>query len=67
VLLLNLASPGGELLAIPFVAGTGVVVFSGTLPNDLALAGVAVATQGVGLGGGAGIRLHNAYDLVAGF
>ena len=65
-LLVDITDPQGELLAFPPAAGVGVVVFGATIPTDPALCGFSFSTQGYGVGGGAGIRLHNAYDLVIG-
>ncbi|MEW6072917.1 MAG: hypothetical protein AB1726_10055 [Planctomycetota bacterium] len=65
-LLVDITDPNGELLQLPLQAGTGVVGFSLSIPDDPALCGIPFATRGYGLGGGAGIRLHNAYDLVLG-
>ncbi|MFT5690123.1 MAG: hypothetical protein ACI8PQ_002974, partial [Planctomycetota bacterium] len=65
VLLVNVGDPAGELLNLPATAGTGVVAFSTSIPNDTALCGITAATQGFGFGGGS-ITLHNAYDLTVG-
>lgn len=65
-LLIDPLSPGGELLHLLPSLGTGLVTFSLTVPNDVALAGFTLSTQGGGFGG-SGLRLDNAYDLVVGY
>ncbi len=65
-LLIDPLSPGGELLQLPPAYGYGVVTFSVPIPDDVALAGFMLSTQGAGLGGGGGTTLHNAYDLFVG-
>lgn len=62
--LVNVLDPAGELLHLPAGVGGGSVGFSGLVPNDSALLGFSLATQGIGFGGG--ICLYNAYDLVVG-
>ena len=64
VLLVNIADPGGEVLALPLGAGTGVVPFNLEIPNSLSLLGFTLSTQGIGLGGG--VSLHNAFDHTIG-
>ena len=64
--LVNVFDPAGELLALPAGAGAGSVAFSGPVPNDASLLGFTLSTQGLGFGGGAGVTLHDAYDLVVG-
>lgn len=64
VLLVNIADPGGELLALPLGFGGAVLPFSLGIPNDVNLLGLNLATQGVGFGGT--VNLHNAFDLQVG-
>ncbi len=66
-LLIDPTSPDGELLQLPPAYGYGVVSFSAEIPEDVALIGFALSTQGAGLGGGGGTNLHNAFDLIAGY
>jgi len=65
-LLVNIADLNGELMGLGVKAGAGVVGFSVPIPGDAALCGFAAFTQGFGMGGGGGINLHNAYDLILG-
>ncbi|MEW6071335.1 MAG: hypothetical protein AB1726_01910 [Planctomycetota bacterium] len=65
-LLVNVGDPNGELLGLPGIFGVGIVNFSALVPVDPAFIGFHFSTQGYGFGGGAGVRLHNAYDLVVG-
>jgi len=65
-LLVDPLSSGGEMLQMPPAYGYGVVTFSASIPNDVALVGCTLSTQGAGLGGANGTTLHNAYDLFVG-
>ena len=58
--------PSAKLLTVPTLSGTGQVLFTADVPDDLMLQGLQAYTQGVGFGAD-GIHLHNAYDLVLGF
>jgi len=66
-LLVDVWSPGGELLQLGMKAGTGVVNWSINIPNDPIYLGVTLATQGAGFGGVDGTVLRNAYDLFVGY
>ena len=65
-ILVNISDPGGELAGAPVGVGTGLVNFALPIPDAVSLCDIPIATQGVSLGNGAGINLHNAYDLVLG-
>ena len=65
VLLVDPASPSGELLELPAQTGASVL-FRIAVPNDVALVGLALSTQAVHAGGGAPFALSNAQDLVLG-
>lgn len=67
-LLVNVADPGGELLAGfngPYIFAGGTATIAVPVPKNLDLCGLALSTQTLEFGGG--IRLHNAQDLVVGF
>ena len=64
-LLLDVASPGGELLGLPFQGGDTSLAGI-PLPSDPALCGLRVSTQGLHLGGVRPFALSNAIDLVFG-
>jgi len=65
-LLIDPLSPGGELLQLPPAFGYGLVTFSAPVPDDVALIGFTLSTQGAGAGGANHTILHNAYDLELG-
>lgn len=67
-LLVNVADPGGELLAGfngPYIFAGGVAAISLPVPKNLNLCGLALSTQTFEFGGG--VQLHNAQDLIVGF
>ena len=66
-LLLDLTSPGGELLMQPPQQGSGVVTFSAPVPLDASVVGFTLSIQGCGFGGSMPVALHNACDLQVGF
>ncbi len=65
-LLVDPTDPAGELLGLPPAYGYGAVEFRVPIPMDASLCGFGLATQGAGLGGADGVKLHNAYDLFVG-
>lgn len=66
-LLVDLLSPGGELLHLAPAFGDHLVTFQIPIPLDAALMGFRLSVQGGGFGGGDGTNLHNAYDLMLGY
>jgi len=64
ILLVNVADPGGEVLGLPLVVGSGVVPFTLEIPAAPSLLGFTLSSQGIGLGGG--VRLQNAFDHTVG-
>ena len=62
-LLIDPLSPGGELLRVAPAYGFELVSFTIPIPSDVSLAGFTLCTQGGGAGGGAGMILHNAFDV----
>ena len=65
-ILVNLADPNGELLALPFVPGP-TAVYSFGVPTDASLAGFPIFTQALHVGGGNPFALSNALDLEMGY
>ncbi len=65
-LLIDPLSAGGELLGLSPGLGYGPVPFEALIPPAPELVGFLLSTQGAGLGGSAGLTLHNARDLVIG-
>lgn len=66
-ILVDFTDPAGELTGgTLIVGGTGVVEFSLLLPLAPSLCGVPASTQGFSFGAGAGVKLHNAYDVIIG-
>jgi hypothetical protein len=65
-LLIDPASPAGEILQLSAGAGAGMVFFGALVPGDPSLVGLNIATQGLGFGGTGGLTLHNAFDLFVG-
>ncbi|MFT5462829.1 MAG: hypothetical protein ACI8QS_001712, partial [Planctomycetota bacterium] len=63
-LLVNIADPGGELLALPLSPGP-IANFLLVVPNDPCFAGLTVSSQGIHVGGPPYL-LSNAQDLVVG-
>jgi hypothetical protein len=65
-ILVNVADPGGELLAQAPDAGP-IAVFNLAIPNDVTLSGLAVSTQAIHLFGVQPFKLSNAQDLCLGY
>jgi len=65
VLLVDPASPGGQLFGLPLVPGP-LAVFHIAVPSAPGLCGLRLSTQAVHLGGGVPFALSNAQDLVVG-
>ncbi len=65
-LLVNVADPQGELLALPLLGGP-LAQFQIPVPNDPALAGRCLSVQAIHALGVAPFALSNAVDLVIGF
>jgi hypothetical protein len=66
VLLLDGASPGGELFSFPLRPGP-LAEFVVRVPETLAVCGVAVSTQALQLFGPQPFALSNAMDLTVGY
>ena len=65
MVLVNIADPGGELLAQPLMPGP-MAVFNIPVPNDISFCSLSLSTQAIHIGGVQPFALSNAQDLVIG-